>query len=84
MDSLRKLKEDPDGLPRKTSRIGRKLVRPLKFYGHSQRIHGCLLPRDLGGTTANPPTCNKYMVEIPANYYMYKIHVGYMSNIFQN
>ena len=57
MDSLRKLKEDPDGLPRKNSRIRRKLVRPLKFYGNSQRIHGCLLPRDLGGTIANPPTC---------------------------
>ena len=66
-ENARKLKEDPDELPRKASRIRRKLMRPLKPYGNSQD-HGCLLPQDLGGTTANPPTCNKYMVEIPANY----------------
>ena len=45
MDSLSKLKEIR-WTARKTSRIQRKLVRPLKPYGNSQRIHACLLPRD--------------------------------------
>ena len=48
MDSLRKLLENS-----KKTRVS------IEAFWKFAEIHGCLLPRDLGGTTANPPTCNE-------------------------
>ena len=48
-------------------------MRPLKFDGNWQRIHGFILHRYLGGTNANPS--NMYEIHV-GNFNMYFVYVN--------